>query len=47
MELKPTTIIKELAEAALACQPLSQALKLAEWIGDGKEITGTIRATYA
>lgn len=41
MELKPTTITKELAAAALACQPLSHALKLAEWVGDGKAITGS------
>lgn len=41
MELKPATITKELASAALACQPLSHALKLTEWVGDGKAITGS------
>jgi hypothetical protein len=41
VELKPATITKELASAALACQPLSHALKLAEWVGDGKAITGS------
>jgi hypothetical protein len=41
VELKPTAITKELAQAALACQPLSQALKLAEWVGDGKAITAS------
>ncbi len=42
-------ITAELAAAALACQPFSQALRLAEWVGDGKKITtsGVLRPAEA
>jgi hypothetical protein len=31
----------ELAQAALSCEPLARALELAEWVGDGRELTST------
>lgn len=31
----------ELAQAALSSEPLARALLLAQWIGDGRELTGT------
>lgn len=30
-----------LAQAALACGPMADALSLAEWVGDGRELTGS------
>ena len=33
--------LPELAEAALAAAPLARACRLAAWVGDGRELTGT------
>ena len=32
---------EELARTALACPPFSLALRLAEWVGDSRELTST------
>src|SRR5580698_2205521 len=39
MDITPAVVTPELASAALASPLLADAIKLAEWIGDGKEVT--------
>jgi hypothetical protein len=38
---QPSTVTPELAETALNCVALSRARKLAEWIGAGRQLTGS------
>ncbi len=38
---RPSTVTPELAEAALTCASLTQARKLAEWIGASRQLTGS------
>jgi hypothetical protein len=49
VDLKPAAITPELASAALASPALSGALKLADWVGDGRELTdsGVLRPAAA
>jgi Plasmid pRiA4b ORF-3-like protein len=39
MDLAPAVVTPELAAAALASRTLADAIKLAEWVGDGREVT--------
>lgn len=39
VDLKPAAVTAELASAALASPALSRAIKLAEWVGDGRKTT--------
>lgn len=41
VDLKPVAITPELAAAALASPAMSAALKLADWVGDGRDLTGS------
>jgi len=49
VELKPAAVTPELASAALASPALTGAVKLAEWVGEGREITesGVLRPAVA
>ena len=49
VDLKPAVVTPGLASAALASPALSRAVKLAEWVGDGREITdsGVLRPAVA
>jgi hypothetical protein len=49
VDITPSVISSELADAALASPELSSALALANWIGDGKEVTasGVLRPAAA
>jgi len=49
VELKPVAVTPELASAALASPALTGAVKLAEWVGEGREITesGVLRPAAA
>jgi hypothetical protein len=49
VDLKPAVVTAELASAALASPALSRALRLAGWVGDGREITqsGVLRPAAA
>src|SRR5580692_9342146 len=49
MDLAPAIVTPELAEAALASHLFGDAIRLAEWIGDGKEVTssGVLRPALA
>ena len=41
VDIAPSAVTPELAAAALASPALSSALRLAEWVGDGKELTAS------
>jgi hypothetical protein len=41
VDIAPSVVTPELAAAALASPVLSRALRLAVWIGDGKELTAS------
>jgi Plasmid pRiA4b ORF-3-like protein len=49
VDISPSVITRELADAALASRALSSALTLANWVGDGKEVTagGILRPAAA
>jgi len=49
VDITPSVITSELADAALASPAMSRALELARWIGDEKELTasGTLRPAAA
>jgi hypothetical protein len=49
VDITPSVVTSELADAALASSALSRALELAKWIGDEKELTasGTLRPADA
>jgi Plasmid pRiA4b ORF-3-like protein len=49
VDITPSVVTSELAEAALASPALSRALELAAWVGDDKELTadGTLRPEVA
>ena len=38
---QPSAVTPGLAEAALNCVPLARARNLAEWIGAGRQLTGS------
>jgi hypothetical protein len=46
---EPAAVTPELAEAALTCVPLARARRLAEWVGDSRELTssGILRPALA
>jgi hypothetical protein len=49
VDIVPSAVTSELADAALGSPALSQALELASWIGDGQQLTasGTLRPAAA
>jgi hypothetical protein len=39
--IPPAALVREYAEAALSCSAIDRARRLAIWIGDGRELTGS------